>query len=463
MSIELPDTAIILAGGLGLRLRPAVADRPKVLAPAGGRPFLDYLLIYLSSQGIRQVILSVGYLAEQVLDFTGDGNLWGLTITNVSEPTPLGTGGAIKLASQGLQTAFFALNGDTLFQVNLLDLWRFHVARRALATISLRKTPLDTGEQNQRGFIHLNEQGMIVSFSEKPGMTSPSRVDLPVSNELTEAGSLLTNGGVYILTPDALASLEPGQPASLEQVIFPKLAASGQLAGCPQSGYFIDIGTPQSLARFEKDLLASMDQPGMTSQKIYANEAFIKSQFEASAKLLQQMAVESIEQAAAVAIILIDCLSNNHKVLIFGNGGSAADAQHFAAELGGRYRMERRALPALALTTDTSMLTAISNDYGFARVFARQVEALAQPGDVVIGISTSGRSANVIAGLQTARALGARTVALLGAEITGLAGVADQVISVPSTDTPRIQEAHAVIIHILCDLVEKSAAHLPIA
>jgi D-sedoheptulose 7-phosphate isomerase len=142
--------------------------------------------------------------------------------------------------------------------------------------------------------------------------------------------------------------------------------------------------------------------------------------------------------------------------LIFGNGGSAADAQHFAAELGGRYRRERCALPALALTTDSSMLTAISNDYGFSRVFARQVEALALPGDTVIGISTSGRSANVIAGLQTARTLGARTVALLGADITGLAGVADQVISVPSTDTPRIQEAHAVIIHILCDLVEKA-------
>jgi D-sedoheptulose 7-phosphate isomerase len=189
---------------------------------------------------------------------------------------------------------------------------------------------------------------------------------------------------------------------------------------------------------------------------INPNEDFIQSEFIASAELLQQMAAESARQVAAVAATLINCLSKGQKVLIFGNGGSAADAQHFAAELGGRYRVERRALPALALTTDTSMLTAISNDYGFSRVFARQVEAVAQSGDVVIGISTSGRSANVIAGLQTARALGARTVALLGADITGLAGVADQVISVPSIDTPRIQEAHAVIIHILCDLVEKS-------
>ena len=183
---------------------------------------------------------------------------------------------------------------------------------------------------------------------------------------------------------------------------------------------------------------------------------FIAAEFGATAQLLEQMAQNSVEQVAAAAEILIDCLLEGRKILIFGNGGSAADAQHFAAELAGRYRLERRALPALALTTDTSMLTAISNDYGFTQVFTRQVEALARPGDTVIGISTSGRSANVIAGLQTAQVLGARTLALIGANITGLAGVADQVISVPSMDTPRIQEAHAVIIHILCDLVEKA-------
>jgi D-sedoheptulose 7-phosphate isomerase len=196
------------------------------------------------------------------------------------------------------------------------------------------------------------------------------------------------------------------------------------------------------------------DKPSTNEQLI--TTGFITAEFRASAQLLYQLAAESADQVLAVGEVLIACLQSGHKVLIFGNGGSAADAQHFAAELGGRYRLERRALPALALTTDTSMLTAVSNDYGFAQVFARQVEALAQPGDVAIGISTSGRSANVIAGMQTARTLGAITVALLGANITGLAGLADQVISVPSIDTPRIQEAHTVIIHILCDLVEKS-------
>ncbi len=183
---------------------------------------------------------------------------------------------------------------------------------------------------------------------------------------------------------------------------------------------------------------------------------FIAAEFQASARLLQQMSNETVEQVNQAGQMLAACVQASRKILIFGNGGSAADAQHFAAELGGRYRLERRALPALALTTDTSMLTAISNDYGYERVFARQVEGLAQPGDVVIGISASGRSANVIAGLQAAKAMGAQTIALLGANINSLAGVADQIISAPSNDTPRIQEAHAAIIHILCDLVEQA-------
>lgn len=187
-----------------------------------------------------------------------------------------------------------------------------------------------------------------------------------------------------------------------------------------------------------------------------AIDVFIASELNASAGLLQQMAVDATAPIAQAASLLADCLNAGHKILIFGNGGSAADAQHFAAELVGRYYDERHGLAALALTTDPSILTAISNDYGFDQVFARQVEALTQAGDVLVGISTSGRSANVIAGLQTGRALGGRTIAILGSNITGLGGAADLIISVPSTYTPRIQEAHAVIIHILCDLIEKS-------
>ena len=148
------------------------------------------------------------------------------------------------------------------------------------------------------------------------------------------------------------------------------------------------------------------------------------------------------------------CLAGGNKILLFGNGGSAADAQHFAAELSGRYLKERPGLAALALTTDTSALTAIANDYGYDQVFARQVEALAKRGDVAVGISTSGNSPNVLLGLRRAKELGCATLALLGRDGGAIGNEAGLALVYPSHETPRIQEAHAVLIHLLCALVE---------
>ncbi|MCK4507496.1 MAG: D-sedoheptulose 7-phosphate isomerase [Desulfuromonadales bacterium] len=155
------------------------------------------------------------------------------------------------------------------------------------------------------------------------------------------------------------------------------------------------------------------------------------------------------------ARILIDALQDGRKLLIMGNGGSAADAQHFAAEMIGRFLLERKALPAIALTTDTSILTAVGNDYGFDEIFKRQVEALAKPGDVLIGISTSGNSLNVKRALEAGKNIGARTIGLLGRDGGDIGPMVDLNLTVPSSETPRIQEAHLVVIHILCDLVEK--------
>lgn len=154
------------------------------------------------------------------------------------------------------------------------------------------------------------------------------------------------------------------------------------------------------------------------------------------------------------ARLLRESLAGGGKILLFGNGGSAADAQHFAAELSGRYLKERPGLAAVALTTDTSALTAIANDYGFDQVFARQVEALARRGDVAVGISTSGNSPNVLLGLRRAKALGCATLALLGRDGGAIGNEADLALVYPSQETPRIQEAHAVLVHLLCALVE---------
>jgi len=151
---------------------------------------------------------------------------------------------------------------------------------------------------------------------------------------------------------------------------------------------------------------------------------------------------------------LRDCLNSGNKILLMGNGGSAADCQHIAAEIVGRYKRERRGLPAIALTTDTSILTSVGNDYGFEYIFSRQVEALCAPDDVVIGLSTSGNSANVVAGIEAAKQAGAYTVGLTGAGGGRLADLCDITLAMPSSDTPRIQEAHILIGHILCELAE---------
>ena len=156
----------------------------------------------------------------------------------------------------------------------------------------------------------------------------------------------------------------------------------------------------------------------------------------------------------AVADAIARSLKAGGSVLVFGNGGSAADAQHFAAELLGRYEQERRAWPAVALTTDTSALTAIGNDYGFERVFARQLEALGKKGDVAIGISTSGNSPNVLKAIETANERGLVTVALTGRG--GKAGaIAAHHIAVQEDRTARVQEVHATLLHVICELVEK--------
>jgi D-sedoheptulose 7-phosphate isomerase len=168
---------------------------------------------------------------------------------------------------------------------------------------------------------------------------------------------------------------------------------------------------------------------------------------------------EVVSVIAKVSELLVDTVDKGNKVLLFGNGGSAADAQHIAAEFVGRFAFDRPALPALALSVNTSCVTAIGNDYGFDLVFSRQIEALARPGDMAIGISTSGNSSNVLHGLSTARKMGSRTVALTGCAGGKLKNAADYCISAPSNETPRIQECHILIGHIISELVEEAVFH----
>jgi len=173
---------------------------------------------------------------------------------------------------------------------------------------------------------------------------------------------------------------------------------------------------------------------------------------------LHERALQDPQPVMAAASAIVAALRGGGKLLAFGNGGSAADAQHVVADLVGRFRRERAALAAIALTTDTSVLTSVANDYGFERVFARQIEGLGRHGDVALAISTSGASPNVVAAIEAASRLGLQTIAVTGRD-GGPAGRAAAIhVNVPSGETPRVQEVHRTLLHVICDLVEESFA-----
>ncbi|WP_262918301.1 D-sedoheptulose 7-phosphate isomerase [Mucilaginibacter straminoryzae] len=183
-------------------------------------------------------------------------------------------------------------------------------------------------------------------------------------------------------------------------------------------------------------------------------EQFILTEINEHRQALDAVLAQLVPVIGEAAKNVINAVKKGNKVLIFGNGGSAADAQHIAAEFTGRFVKERRGLPAIALTTDTSAMTAISNDYGYARIFARQVEALAVPGDVVIGISTSGNSENVIKGLEAGKQIGCYTLGLSGRDGGAMNSLCDLNIVIPVNTTARVQEMHILIGHILCAAID---------
>lgn len=184
----------------------------------------------------------------------------------------------------------------------------------------------------------------------------------------------------------------------------------------------------------------------------------IKDILLASIQVKEEIMHNDIAKIIEITEMIIDCMKKNCKVLLFGNGGSASDSQHIAAEFVGRFKKDRMALPAIALTTNTSILTSVANDYGYSEVFVKQVEALGRPNDIAIGISTSGKAKNVLAGIKQAKKMGLKTIALTGCDGGELAKTADVTITVPSSVTARIQEAHITLGHIICELVEQTVS-----
>lgn len=232
------------------------------------------------------------------------------------------------------------------------------------------------------------------------------------------------------------------------------LACGGEVYSLPLKNGF------STTAIVEKILQTTSTEKMKDSQEENktGSAGIVQNALKAHQVLFDALLVQDIPAIEECGELICAALLNGKKVLLCGNGGSAADAQHIAAEFVGRYETERRGLPSIALTTDTSALTAISNDYGYERIFARQVEALANQGDVLIGISTSGNSPNVLAAMMTARATGCVTIGLTGATGKKLASIADAAVLVPSERTARIQEAHGFIGHVWCEMLDRKFA-----
>jgi D-sedoheptulose 7-phosphate isomerase len=189
----------------------------------------------------------------------------------------------------------------------------------------------------------------------------------------------------------------------------------------------------------------------------------IRAVFAEASAVHAATAERSARTILAAGEAMRDALARGAKIVVFGNGGSAADSQHFAAELVGRFRVARQALSAIALTTDTSVITSIANDFGYEQVFVRQIQALGRAGDVAFAISTSGRSRNVVDALAEARRRRLTTVAMVGSQTDSVAAVADIVISVPAENTARTQEAHRTVLHAICELIEDHLAGAPLS
>jgi len=425
--------AIILSGGRGERLRGVLADRPKPLAEVGGRPFLAWLVLALANQGIRHIVLATGYLGDAIQGAMGDGRRFGVELTYSRESEPLGTGGAVRLAAPQVRTGrVLVLNGDSYCRFDLERLLRVQQQSKAAATMWLQEVP----DPGRFGTVELGDDGRVVGFVEK---AQKGREDLA-----------LISCGVYLMERSVLDRIPAKLAVSLERDVFPGLVGA-ELWGVRGEGIFVDIGTPQALAEADNLLQEELERLQTQRTQVEHGQAYL----EESLAVQRRGFTACLRPLMRSADVITDALRAGGKVLLCGNGGSAADCQHMATELVGRLskQLTRPGMAAIALTTDTSFLTAYANDVDFDGVFARQVEALGRPGDVLLGISTSGSSKNVLRAVHTARAQRLISIALVG-EGGALADAVDHAIVIPDRDTQHIQETMLPLEHLLCLWIE---------
>ena len=423
---------VVLCGGIGTRLADAVPDRPKALAEVAGRPFIEWVLLGLRSQGVTDVTLATGHRGDQIEERLADGGHLGLRLRYSREPVPLGTAGALRYALATLRGDVLVVNGDTFCEVPVARMIAAHRGRRDAVTMLVSHV----ADRARFGAVEVGAEGRVVSFGEK-----------------TMRGPGLVSCGAYLVGRDVLEGVPDGRHVDLESGVLPLLGA-GELVAVAGSGPFIDIGTPESLASAAA-VIEAHAQPALRHSRGNAL-GHVRAHLGASASAMQRVADRCSSSIVAAAETVAEAFTAGNKLLLCGNGGSAADCQHMAAEFVSRLErdFDRAALPAIALTTDSSFLTAFANDVDFDGVFARQVEALGRPGDVLLAISTSGGSRNVRRAVEAARRRHMRVIGLFG-DGAPLAEAVDVAVIVPSRSTQVTQECMLAIEHSVCELVEQ--------
>jgi phosphoheptose isomerase/UTP-glucose-1-phosphate uridylyltransferase len=405
------------------------------MVPVNGRPLLEYNIELLREHGVREIAINLHAHADAIADYFGDGSRFGVDLTYSFEPQLLGTAGAVKELSTFFDDGpFYVIYGDVLTRLDLGSLLEHHRASGAVATIALHE-PEDA---TRCGVVQQDEKGWITHFIEKP-------------QHGTTAGAW-ANAGIYVMDPAALDHVKADVFQDFGNDVFPELLANGEkLAGLRSEAVFWDVGSTERL-RLAEDWLRT--EAGLEPRR--AKIAAIADDYFTSV----QEALAGLDRDAIVRVaeLLLDARERGNQVLIVGNGGSSATASHMAADLM-RAASDSSGPPlrCRSLTDNVPALTAWSNDVGYESAFELQMKQAMEPGDILIAISASGRSPNIIGAVNAARMQGATVVGLVGFGGGTLAEIADVAVVVPSDEYGPVEDIHLLFGHLLTSEIRLAA------
>jgi NDP-sugar pyrophosphorylase family protein/phosphoheptose isomerase len=444
--------ALILAAGEGTRLRPLTLELPKPMLPVVGKPLLEHTIEGLRRQGIVDLAINLNHRPEAIPAHFGDGRSFGVRIAYSRERELLGTAGAAKALDAFLDETFVVVFGDVLTNINYSELIAFHRRKGAVLTLSLYRVDNPT----EVGLVEVDRTGRVRRFVEKP--------------TAAEVFTDLANSGVLVCEPEVLSHIPAGRPFDFGQDLLPALLRSGEsVCALPLSPneYLIDIGTPDKylLAQIEWAALQDGRRPTPTRWKVdvHLGQAVAEAAHvlvdDYLLRLERTVSALSRESIADVVQLLMCVWREGRRVFVMGNGGSAATASHTVNDLN---KLTLTAgwprFKALSLTDNVPLITAWGNDASYDRVFSEPLLNLLERGDVVIGISTSGTSRNVLEALEVANDHGAITVGLTGRNGGRLRGLVDHCVLVPSDHIGRQEDVHQALDHVMADTMRQLAS-----